>query len=46
MLITLDIETNTSHDTIWCVVTEEVYTGNMAVHTTPETQNALLVTIS
>jgi len=42
MLITLDIETNTSHDTIWCVVTEEVYTGNMAVHTTPETLAPLL----
>jgi hypothetical protein len=42
MLITLDIETNTKHDTIWCVVTEEVYTGNMAVHTTPETLAPLL----
>jgi len=37
MLITLDIETNTKHDTIWCVVTEEVITGNIAVHTSVET---------
>ena len=42
MLITLDIETNTKHDTIWCVVTEEVQTGNLAVHTTPETLAPLL----
>ena len=41
-MITLDIETNTKHDTIWCVVTEEVQTGNLAVHTTPETLAPLL----
>ena len=42
MLITLDIETNTKHDTIWCVVTQEVVTGNMVVHTTPETLAPLI----
>ncbi len=42
MLITLDIETNTSHDTIWCVVTEEIPSGNVAVHTSPETLEPLI----
>jgi DNA polymerase-1 len=37
MLITLDLETNTDHDTIWCGVTEEVETGKQLVHTSPGT---------
>ena len=37
MLITLDLETNTDHDTIWCGVTEEVKTGKQLVHTSPDT---------
>jgi DNA polymerase-1 len=32
MLITLDIETNTSHDNIWVVVTQDVETGEMLEH--------------
>jgi DNA polymerase I-like protein with 3'-5' exonuclease and polymerase domains len=32
MLITLDIETNTSHDNIWVVVTQDVETGKMLEH--------------
>ena len=37
MLITLDLETNTKHDTIWCGVTENLETGEILVHTSPET---------
>ena len=32
MLITLDIETNTSHDVIWCAVTQNIDTGEMLEH--------------
>jgi len=32
MLITLDIETNTSHDNIWVVVTQDVNTGEVLEH--------------
>jgi len=32
MLITLDIETNTSHDNIWVVVTQDVDTGEVLEH--------------
>jgi DNA polymerase I-like protein with 3'-5' exonuclease and polymerase domains len=42
MLITLDIETNTSHDTIWIVVTQDVETGEMLEHYSVETLEPLL----
>ena len=42
MLITLDIETNTSHDTIWIVVTQDVETGEMLEHYSAETLEPLL----
>ena len=32
MLITLDIETNTSHDVIWCAVTQDIDTGEVLEH--------------
>jgi len=42
MLITLDIETNTSHDNIWIVVTQDVETGEMLEHYSAETLEPLL----
>ena len=42
MLITLDIETNTSHDTIWIAVTQNVETGEMLEHYSAETLEPLL----
>lgn len=42
MLITLDIETNTSHDTIWVAVTQDVETGEMLEHYSAETLEPLL----
>ena len=42
MLITLDIETNTSHDTIWIVVTQDVETGEMLEHYSAETLEPLI----
>ena len=32
----IDIETNLKHDTIWCAVTQDIDTGEVIVHTTPE----------
>lgn len=32
----IDIETNLKHDTIWCAVTQDVDTGEVIVHTTPQ----------
>jgi hypothetical protein len=29
----LDIETNTKHDTIWCCVTKDIYSGEVNVWT-------------
>ena len=42
MLITLDIETNTSHDTIWVAVTQDFKTGEMLEHYSAETLEPLL----
>ena len=42
MWITLDIETNTSHDTIWVAVTQDVETGEMLEHYSAETLKPLL----
>jgi DNA polymerase-1 len=42
MLITLDIETNTSHDTIWVAVTQDFRTGEMLEHYSAETLEPLL----
>ena len=42
MLITLDIETNTSHDTIWVAVTQDFETGEMLEHYSAETLEPLL----
>ena len=42
MLITLDIETNTKHDTIWVAVTQDVETGEMLEHYSAETLEPLL----
>ena len=42
MLITLDIETNTSHDTIWVAVTQDLETGEMLEHYSAETLEPLL----
>ena len=36
-MITLDIETNYSHDIIWCVVTQDVATGEQSTHTDAST---------
>jgi DNA polymerase-1 len=32
----IDIETNLKHDTIWCAVTQDIDTGEVIVHTTPQ----------
>ena len=42
MLITLDIETNTKHDTIWVAVTQDVETGEMLEHYSAEALEPLL----
>ena len=42
MLITLDIETNTKHDIIWVVVTQDVDTGEMLEHYSAETLEPVL----
>jgi DNA polymerase I-like protein with 3'-5' exonuclease and polymerase domains len=42
MLITLDIETNTKHDTIWVAVTQDVDTGEMLEHYSAETLEPVL----
>jgi len=42
MLITLDIETNTSHDTIWVAVTQDFETGEMLEHYSAETLEPLI----
>ena len=42
IMITLDIETNLSHDTIWVVVTQDVETGNLMTHTAPDTLEPVL----
>lgn len=34
-VLALDIETNMAHDTIWCVVTEDMETGEQITHLTP-----------
>ena len=36
-MITLDIETNYSHDIIWCVVTQDVATGELLEHLSANT---------
>lgn len=43
MLITLDIETNTSHDNIWVVVTQDVNTGEVLEHYNSYTLETLLL---
>ena len=43
MLITLDIETNTSHDNIWVVVTQDVNTGEVLEHYNSDTLEPLLL---
>ena len=43
MLITLDIETNTSHDNIWVVVTQDVDTGEVLEHYNSDTLETLLL---
>ena len=43
MLITLDIETNTSHDNIWVVVTQDVNTGEVLEHYNSDTLETLLL---
>ena len=43
MLITLDIETNTSHDNIWVVVTQDVDTGEVLEHYNSYTLETLLL---
>ena len=43
MLITLDIETNTSHDNIWVVVTQDVDTGEVLEHYNSDTLEPLLL---
>lgn len=43
MLITLDIETNTSHDNIWVVVTQDVDTGEVLEHYNSYTLEPLLL---
>ena len=35
--IVLDIETNSTHSTIWCCVTEDLSTGEVICHTDPST---------
>lgn len=43
MLITLDIETNTSHDNIWVVVTQDVDTGEVLEHYNSDTLEPVLL---
>ena len=43
MLITLDIETNTSHDNIWVVVTQDVNTGEVLEHYNSDTLEPVLL---
>ena len=40
--IVLDIETNSTWDTIWCCVTRDITTGEVVCHTEPETLKTLI----
>jgi uncharacterized protein YprB with RNaseH-like and TPR domain len=41
-LLTVDIETNLKHDTIWLACSEDVDTGELTDHTSPATLQALV----
>jgi len=41
-MLTIDIETDTKHSTIWCACTEDIETGQTECHTEPSTLQALI----
>jgi len=42
--LVIDLETNMTHDTIWCAVTEDVETGEVITHTNPNKLRSMVET--